>query len=141
MRRVKLTHVAPVASRRNVREVPSERRQTRLAGAIWQVVKGLERSRRTWSARKPRAPTSTVPIPHDAADELHFEDFLFDFPTHQPSTTFYTTKDGSHECVCVVVNKVFARERARLLHEHRYLGIMCVTLGLTTVRVYFIQTN
>jgi hypothetical protein len=28
--------------------------------------------------RKPRAPPSTVPIPHDAADELHFDDFLFD---------------------------------------------------------------
>eukprot|EP01047_Picozoa_sp_COSAG01_P013646 COSAG01_NODE_647_length_14531_cov_61.773489_12_plen_101_part_00 len=79
---------------------------------------------------------ATVPIPHDVVDELHFDDFLFDFPTHQPSTTFYTTRDGSHECVCVVVNKVFARERARLLHEHRYLGIMCVTLGPTT-RVFY----
>ena len=75
-------------------------------------------------------------VPHDAADKLHFGDFLFDFPTHHPSTTFYTTRDGSHECVCVVVNKVFARERARLLHEHRYLGIMCVTLGPTT-RVFY----
>jgi hypothetical protein len=39
---------------------------------------------------KPRAPSSTVPIPHDAADELHFDDFLFVFPTHQPLTLFYT---------------------------------------------------
>ena len=31
---------------------------------------------------------------------------------------------------------VFARERARLLHEHRYLGIVCVTLGPTT-RVFY----
>jgi hypothetical protein len=31
-----------------------------------------------WSVRKPRAPPSTVPIPHDAADELHLDDFLFD---------------------------------------------------------------
>ena len=121
----------------------------------------LSRLLAAWSVRKPRAPPSTVPIPHDAADELHFDDFLFDlgagahtpaplssslelhfgdflfdFPTHHPSTTFYTTRDGSHECVCVVVNKVFARERARLLHEHRYLGIMCVTLGPTT-RVFY----
>jgi hypothetical protein len=27
--------------------------------------------------RKPRAAPSTVPIPHDAEDELHFDDFLF----------------------------------------------------------------
>eukprot|EP01049_Picozoa_sp_SAG25_P011425 SAG25_NODE_1395_length_3138_cov_2.410003_4_plen_29_part_01 len=27
-----------------------------------------------------------MPIPHDAADELHFDDFLFVFPTHQPLT-------------------------------------------------------
>jgi hypothetical protein len=33
---------------------------------------------------KPRAPPSTVPIPHDAADELHFDDFLLIFPPTNP---------------------------------------------------------
>jgi hypothetical protein len=56
--------------------------------------------------------------PHDAADELHFDDFLFVFPTHQP-LTFSTHERGLIPQICgVVVNKVFARERARVLHEH-----------------------
>jgi hypothetical protein len=35
----------------------------------------------------------TVPIPHDAEDELHFDDFLFVFPTHQPLTFLHTRGD------------------------------------------------
>jgi hypothetical protein len=55
--------------------------------------------------------------PHDAADELHFDDFLFVFPTHQP-LTFSTHERGLIPQICgVVVNKVFARERARVLHD------------------------
>jgi hypothetical protein len=37
----------------------------------------LSRRLAAWSVCKPRAPPSTVPIPHDAADELHLDDFLF----------------------------------------------------------------
>jgi hypothetical protein len=57
-------------------------------------------------------------IPHDVADELHLDDFLFVFPTHQP-LTFSTHERGLiPQIYGVVVNKVFARERARVLHEH-----------------------
>jgi hypothetical protein len=40
---------------------------------------GVSRRLAAWSVCKPRAPPSTVPIPHDAADELHLDDFLFVF--------------------------------------------------------------
>eukprot|EP01047_Picozoa_sp_COSAG01_P034698 COSAG01_NODE_2618_length_7371_cov_13.342959_8_plen_84_part_00 len=78
----------------------------------------LSRRLAAWSVCKPRAPPSTVPIPHDAADELHLDDFLFVFPTHQP-LTFSTHERGLIPQIRgVVVNKVFASERARVLHEH-----------------------
>jgi hypothetical protein len=41
------------------------------------TVARLRRLLTAWSVRRPRATPSTVPIPHDAADELHFDDFLF----------------------------------------------------------------
>jgi hypothetical protein len=43
--------------------------------------------------RKPRAAPSTVPIPHDAEDELHFDDFLF----VDLALTIFKTRSGGQE--------------------------------------------
>eukprot|EP01047_Picozoa_sp_COSAG01_P012834 COSAG01_NODE_587_length_15149_cov_13.592558_6_plen_143_part_00 len=48
--------------------------------------------------RKPRAPSSTVPIPHDAADELHFDDFL---------AAALTTLIGALQLLCVLNRREF----------------------------------